>query len=442
MSWPKLIVASIIAALVIGSIGFATSKLLRQEAVPTVTLTDGTQLRIERATVGTNHVFSADPIWKETLRRKLPVAWQSLLGKPAFNRSATTHASELVLWLTQFDPVTGRSFLPKISSLEVIDDHGYAHYCGASGSSSSPGAPPVSHHYIPVFPRRQEVFAIRFNDGKTRRELTLRNPAVWRGSEWQPSPLPQTKQVGDLEVTLPRIVPRGPVYGGRYYYDFPFEVKRGGRREPFWEADSLIMTDATGNQNNYSLSPFEPAWNLQAKLIRSAQSKFSAAEVVRLTHSAAPEPGEVLTLTNISAIATNGIAFAALTGPGQFDFADGICVAAAPWERGMRSTGGQSLGTTNWSDSFTSPETALTLILRNFPDDKIIRVRARDANGRVHSCEGSGRVMSSWSETNKTEIRRYHFKSLTNAVGELDFELIAQTPLQVEFLVSPPKPDR
>src|SRR6185369_3181036 len=90
------------------AIGLVAILIARREpSATTVRLTNSREWRILKVSVGTNHILSAEPLWKKALRTLLPEAWQRPLGPFAGDRFQTRYET-LTLWVEEVNSATGR----------------------------------------------------------------------------------------------------------------------------------------------------------------------------------------------------------------------------------------------------------------------------------------------------------------------------------------------
>src|SRR5436853_4566967 len=86
-------------------LGFATILLMRLSptALPQVPFPNGTSTRVVKVSFGTNHMFSAEPFWKKSLRKVTPKNIEKILGPFTGDRRSTAYDS-LVIYL---EPLQG-----------------------------------------------------------------------------------------------------------------------------------------------------------------------------------------------------------------------------------------------------------------------------------------------------------------------------------------------
>ncbi|HUB87817.1 MAG TPA: hypothetical protein VMB22_07990 [Verrucomicrobiae bacterium] len=243
---------------------------------------------------------------------------------PGNGRTFTTANDELVVWIRK-DHKPGESLN---TQFYVYDEAGTAcaPFVGRGGTVGGwQGSVEVQGIRFDAFPRRQDKFYVALqyssntgDSGLQTEKFVISNPA--RGQaypQWTAEPLPDTKEDGDLSVTLTKLV-AGMAMPFNRDQDDPdsvvnkgvqavFHVERNGAAATNWQAVSVQTSDATGNsvtsdggsqfnplvtrniglQNNwqdgedtlsyqYGLWPDEPAWKVRVEF--SQQSGFTEDE--------------------------------------------------------------------------------------------------------------------------------------------------------------------
>src|SRR4051794_32280506 len=97
--------------------------------LPTVRLADGRLIRVLKTGFGTNHVYSAEPLWKQALRKALPAALEKQLGRPKDYKSRAEYNSLAVY----FDPLPSLNATQKsMMRVEVLFPDGTAYPRGST----------------------------------------------------------------------------------------------------------------------------------------------------------------------------------------------------------------------------------------------------------------------------------------------------------------------
>ncbi len=272
---------------------------------PRATLPDGSIVTLESVTYGTQHEFMFDDgNWQSRIRRALPRFLRRFF-RGGNSTMTSTGPNGLVLWVTHYDPATGRYATPaSIYNLEVADEHGCATRISSYGTTGG-GRPGllISSYALDTFPRRAPTFKFRVwtrppGEQKVVAELEVPNPSRGPFPVRQPQPLPQVRTNGELTIALKNIrLGRG---GG---YIIPeIELRKNGVRADGWTPNMLGLDDATGNSHYSPLCTNEPAWKLKYDFYRNARATFAATEIWTLTNLPAPATQQVHTLTATGAV--------------------------------------------------------------------------------------------------------------------------------------------
>lgn len=309
----------ILAALAAALFGLAGGLFLtRQKPQPLsapITLPDRTSLRVLAVTYGTNHVFGTRTA---RMAARLPSALQDVLVDILGQRAApaqvvTTPTPELVLWLDHRTNSAGAA-TPISAYFTALLSDGSNFISGQEDSLLSflPWGSRVESLHFSVFPRRdpQMTLNIFYHDtnGGVRicNNLSFANP-LYRGfPQWQAEPLPATRRVGDVEVTLLGLETghdgnssAGPGRDGRMVVTYgtnrldgqnhtavELKLRPVANTNELWQVIGVEFSDATGNRghntgmswagsDNGSFSfmpglwPNEAAWKLKLEINRS-----------------------------------------------------------------------------------------------------------------------------------------------------------------------------
>lgn len=279
-------------------IGFGWAKLLREhEPVAHWPLPDGTELRLEYITYGTHHAIpGAGKLaeWFSKNANRLPHA------RFTNYKAEYTHDTDVacpVVWLTCRDP-RSREFVrtPEIKPYLVVSD-----YLREGFRLERTFFPPRpnSFYVVPTYDRRKPVFRMRMEvQGKTF-DFDVPNPVAGAAfPEWQPEPLPQTRNLGKYQIilhSLKLINNRNGDGDGDWVIGPRFEVLEEGRERRDVRI-RLNLLDATGNSEDSegfvgALPLSEPAWKLRATLYRvgDVEVKMEAVEFI-VAPPKLPEP--------------------------------------------------------------------------------------------------------------------------------------------------------
>ena len=161
---------------------------------------------------------------------------------------------------------------------------------------------------LDAFPRRQGKFYLRIQEwsrqnGRQNMQPTIKNgfvisnPARGRFPAWFPDPLPNTQEDGDLSVTLDRLEfgaktrytrnPKAPNDPMNKAVLAAFQIQQNGKNATNWQPAQVETSDATGNHitgwcdshwtndeevtlYQFGLWPDEPAWKLRFEFSRTS----------------------------------------------------------------------------------------------------------------------------------------------------------------------------
>ena len=440
--WILAVVAVVLVA------GFGIAAYRSRQPVACWTLADGTELRLEYVTYGTEHRIrgaGAVGIWAaQTANRWLHA------GLPYYQDDylVQTELPCPVLWFTSRNPQTGKLAVPKISNLAIFTGPG-AIWVTPSGRSRNSNAPfPNSAFSVPAYPRRAENFRLRLDSGGEIVEANIPNPVRGhRFEEWKPEPLPQTKRVGIHEFTLSKLW----IWPGEPPMWLPHFSSRLEIHEASGETTKGLdvrvdLLDATGNKHSEMLPMDEPAWKVRARFRRNGDYPFAVGEGLTLGPVAMPGPGEYGEFEIPAAEKKNGIRLAAILGIGHFVWRDGKFITAEP---ASASPGGRRMsGVGNGFDRYVSQPELVFLIEGtlaekwvNNSDHIVVRLHVGEKGYRMgdtrsgSSFDGKGRkLIDEWFAAPCDE--RGNRIPLN---GPVSIQIVSVEDETVEFLVAPPK---
>src|SRR3954447_43469 len=164
----------------------------------TVPLPDGQRMRILKVSLGSRHVFSFEPVWKQVVRRALPAALERILLKPFQGKYLETRGDNLVIWVD--GAAAGTSFSVKTASAVFTND-----VTAGSIMEVRSGLYCLSFR---CFQRESGVVPLRVSYQGQEITFNVKNPHPVRATNWAALPLPQTQLAGRTGVRLARLVPR------------------------------------------------------------------------------------------------------------------------------------------------------------------------------------------------------------------------------------------
>jgi hypothetical protein len=233
-----------------------------------------------------------------------------------------------------------------------------------------------------------------------------------------------------------------------------FEVREAGRPAPGWYADSITILDETGNRSEtgfgngpalhgmyvQSLCPYEPAWKIRARFVRTDEAHFTPAEVRSIGDLPVPSPGRVLRLNLPSRSERLQIRAGVVAGPGKVTYGAGGPVRAIRLRRYPGNLDVNSFSSWNggtWTGGLVShgrkPHVALKL-QSLLPDERPTLV-VEDEHGRPLRC-------GYWGQPDHSEAG-WHLWKLETPPGarRLRARLAVQRCVAVDFIVRPPAPE-
>lgn len=262
-----------------------------------VRLPNGSILTLQAATYGTHHELEL-PITK--LKRFPLSLWKTSNIPDKLARD--TETDNIVLWFTLRDAETDkplsfqwwkRSKATDSNGWSVFDDHGECEYFEEGFSSYSNGHRRtsgkrkfdreegdiiVASSALPVFRCDEETFKLQLFNQKD--QIVAEMDVPWHGPKsfptWTPDPLPASKNIGKLTVTLKSVSGRA----GHFWNDYDWNIdidpeititSDGGPAA--WHVDHYLLADPMGNTYRYGdrceLSLKETAWKLSARIYRN-----------------------------------------------------------------------------------------------------------------------------------------------------------------------------
>ena len=253
-------------------IGFGGAKLRREhEPIARWPLPDGTELRLEYVTYGTHHVIPGAGKLAELFSKNA-----NRLPHANFTNYKAEYAHDTdvvcpVVWLTCRDP-RRREFVrtPEIKPYLIVSDYFRE---GSTLEQNFLPPRPNSFYVVPTYNRRKPVFRMRMKVQGETFDIDVPNPmagAVF--SEWQPEPLPQTRNVGKYQIILRslKLINNSPDGDDEWLIKPRLEVLDEGRERSDIRI-RLNLLDTTGNSEHSeafvrALPLSEPAWKLRVAL--------------------------------------------------------------------------------------------------------------------------------------------------------------------------------
>jgi hypothetical protein len=336
-------VVALVAALVLAQY------LLRHEPVARVPLPDGTELRIEYVTYGTEHRAPGIGKTRAWVMNQLQ-RWPQLGLAKDWEVTEYRYESspELMLWFTHYDPRT-RKFLPglwnelKVEGVSALEGTPYTVNHPGNGYGGmvalQESLPPMPHYLVGMgnYERRRPVVHLRVTMQGQTTELAVVNPAAkLQFPVWKAEPLPQTRRIGKADLVLrglrtyltddrgSEVVP-GSGAKGELTVDPVLEVWHDGAPSEGLFLESRFV-DPTGNSGSWwRLPPLsERVWKLQVSVRRNEQFPFDGKDGVTLGPAPLPPSQKYHVFELPKEEQAQGLRLAALLGPGRYVWRDGV----------------------------------------------------------------------------------------------------------------------
>ena len=359
-------------------------------------LSDGTILRIEAATYGTNHVFSLDPI-REKVRSVMPKRFQVWLGKGVLSDRLETTPNCLVLWTTRFDPASGTYLRPPNERHYTADEHGCRFRSNFRRGTTVAGKG-LTGVVFAAYPRSSTNFEYLICDSSENvvGKVNMPNPFQAKSKTWNAEKLPITKTNAQLAAELERLR-RSDAPAG---VSWDIRLLQSEDRE-FWEKGPQWICDSSGNRIQLGrLCTNDSAWKIEATFFRKSRAEFRADEIWVITNVPIPKPGEIIALKRTNTLQGCHVAVGSLKG-------------------------GTGEGT---------PPDPLTLSLSARYWNKAVRilVRARDEADWQLTARAREEAQIGWVHWNQD----FNIYPLGGS-KTMDIEILVQKPVTLEFFVDP-----
>jgi hypothetical protein len=326
-----------------------------REPIARMSLKDGTELRLEYVTYGTDHRIPGASRFKAWLSRQAQ-RWPKLgipvhaseyqlieyqLHESEANRRERLMKPELIFWFTRLDPNTGK-FLADVNPpgmhLEPVApgllppdaNSPFSRYWFNSQFRPADPPTPNTSYYCSVFDRRTAEIQFQVTTDEGAAFFSIPNPtAKIPFPVWQPEPLPQTRRVGDLEFVLRALAiakqsepSRSNMRSspGDFVVSSEIQVSYRGQKVKGVEFfGGWVISDATGNIGDELRPPplTETAWKIRTQFYRSGDFPFDPTDGLVFPPVDMPETGKAELLAIPDAEAKDGFYLAALLGPGR-----------------------------------------------------------------------------------------------------------------------------
>ena len=288
----------------------------------------------------------------------------------------------------------------------------------------------VASFPVAAFPRREQTMKLQFlkdYENQSGAEFEIPNPAPGPYPTWTAEPFPATKQVAGLSATLKNLnasqstdVLHPPIVNILASGDL--SISQNGKPAPEWEAARVSVSDATGNEVQWSgsgnsrgdinlvgrsLCPEESAWKLRLELCRAPQSNFEPASVWTVQKVPIPSTDELIRLEDSTTLGGVTLKLLGVSGRGN-----------VMWEPGNTMTAFEPLVRLGVSLPCDGVWVTLTVV-----DSKGQRYYRRGGSPSDRSADG---------------IRIFTFTLPKDpALGPIDLHFAIQRTIAVEFVVKP-----
>ena len=424
---------------------------------PRVKLSDGTWLVAQAVTVGTKHAFE----------KPFPLEMQLARWRRSYTEAHSTSSDRMVIWLTRENDKGNALDLKWFARAELVisDDfvipalNYHTQHQEKSGSSGSGtgnsgfndaktlGGKSTKHD---VALARCEFPLIRPRDGKLRLNVydgsksivaVLEIPYPKLSKEptdvWQIEPLPVTKSVGNLDVTLKGIDFRRNSWNhGALSVTPKLEFVHDGQPSQTWYSSAELF-DAIGNQSNEyqcDLSPLEPVWKMRLTLTQTTSGRFLPEERGTLPPLALPPAKQLALHSGRHTINGAEIELVGLGGQGPVEFtlpntnSNFKTKAYAP---GQQGSGMSSNCSGNRCDvEFSSGLPFLVIQATALQSTNNVQLIVRDQDGNVLPQSGQSGTQGLW----------FWFFDPKPTSTSVTFEFLVEQRRYVEFFIAPPQP--
>ena len=252
---PFMVLAALGCAIAIGLVCLGI--FLRPALPIEMPLGDGRILHIEGVTYGTQHRMGSSSVL-ERFRPWLPGRLAAFFGMDRTAHTITLDRPGLVVWVNASSAVSGTNVDCQGIRMEFVDQNG--DLFGAETSSWFGGQAfwRVGHVFY-SYPRDERELTLRvtaWREGKAS-SAKVRNPHVFQPANWAGNSLPQSTNVGGMEIWLSELIVR--TNGGQQkYWEVPasyfepvWECRQNGKPAAGWAKPEWIAEDSIGNRGQF-----------------------------------------------------------------------------------------------------------------------------------------------------------------------------------------------
>lgn len=421
---------------------------------PRVQLSDGTWLVARSVSTGTSHSIEIPYPFDIQLSR-----WQR-----SYTSSHTTQSDRMVIWLTHENSrgeILDLDWFAKCQ-LVLADDYrvnpnNYQRQIITGNSSSGSGVGStgysdatafgpskkqqmaIIHFDLPVVRPRNGSMTLDIHDGvgEVIAQLEVPYPRLPNMilEDWEPEPLPATRTVGNLSVTLNSMKYHSHTQGIaanpqlKYVHD--------GLNSNTWSALIEILDQVGNVSSNYNcdLSPLESAWKLRLTLHQTHNGRFLAEETHKLALKQLPAAKQLVLTTETHTVNEVPVSLVGIGGTGPIEFT--LPNSTATFKTGEYKPGQSAYGmSTSCSGSTCNVELTSghpflitgSNTSGHYGDVQFV-IRDQDGVNLTQGGSSGAQGMTFW-----------HFEPKSTSTA-IEIEIISQKARTVEFLIAPPKPD-
>ena len=424
---------------------------------PRVKLSDGTWLVARTVSIGTKHAFEMP----------YPLEMQISRWRRSYTEATTTNSDRMVIWLTRENDKGDALDLKWFARAELVISDDFAilastyntqHQAKNGSSGSGTGHSGFSDaKVLGGKPTKQDVALarcefplVRPRDGKLRLnaydgsksivavlEIPYPRLPTEPTDDWQIEPLPVTKSVGNLDVTL-----KGMDYS-QYQSNYSalsvnpkLEFLHDGQPSQTWYSSAELF-DALGNQSNSyqcDLSPLEPVWKMRLTLTQTTGGRFLPEEKGTLQPLALTPAKQLALHSGRHTINGADIELVGLGGQGPIEFTlpnSNSNFKTTAYEPGQQGGGMSSSCSGGRCDTeFRSGLPFLVTRDTALQPSNNVQLIVRDQDGNVLPQSGQAGTQGLW----------FWFFDPKPSSTSVTFEFIVEQRRYVEFFIAPPQP--
>lgn len=329
---------------------------------------DGTEIRVEGLTWGTNKFLEAPPFLLRRVVSRVPDAWlPSRFRSPAY-RADTISGRQVwgdgvYVWLRRYDPKMNIYLDCAKGELLTFDSAGVV--TKSTGGSGFDLTLATEAAGFDLMDWRQDTLRFQLRVGGSRHDFVLPNPRRDETfPEWPALPLPQSVERGPYTLTLSQL---NRVKGSNVRWSAQVTIARGGADVTPWFKQVRQFVDPTGNRHWERLPASEPVWGVEVTAHPSATFPFDESAAVKLGNVTVPAPGKFAAISPDTISTNDRLQWAVVLGSGSFAFHNGTNTSSSPYCIGRGSPLRRS---GKWNFSFDSAFPALGILVRVPPTER------------------------------------------------------------------------